>query len=141
MNKSLPVWFKTVAFLALIWNFMGIVNFISQILMSASELNELPYEEQQLISGTPLWINIAFAIAVFGGFGGSLLLLYRKKAAKLFLAASLVAALVQMNYWLFFTSVVDVYGGSAYAMPTVVILIAFALYRLSASGIKKGYLY
>lgn len=141
MNKSLPVWFKTVAFLALIWNFMGIVNFISQILMSASELNELPYEEQQLISGTPLWINIAFAIAVFGGLGGSLLLLYRKKAAKLFLAASLVAALVQMNYWLFFTSVVDVYGGSAYAMPTVVILIAFALYRLSASGIKKGYLY
>ncbi len=79
MNKSLPVWFKTVAFLALIWNFMGIVNFISQILMSASELNELPYEEQQLISGTPLWINIAFAIAVFGGLGESLLLLYRKK--------------------------------------------------------------
>lgn len=67
--------------------------------------------------------------------------MYRKKAAKLFLAASLVAALVQMNYWLFFTSVVDVYGGSAYAMPTVVILIAFALYRLGASGIKKGYLY
>lgn len=66
MNKSLPVWFKTVAFLALIWNFMGIVNFISQILMTASELNELPYEEQQLISGTRLWINMAFAIAVFG---------------------------------------------------------------------------
>lgn len=141
MSKiTLPKWFYAVATIALFWNLMGVINFIMQISMTPAQIAELPVAEQNLLNNTPLWSIIAFALGVFGGSIGCIGLLLRKAWSIIALAVSLFAVLAQMSYWLFFTTAVEVYGPPTYLMPTLVIIVAYLLFRLSNKGIEKGYL-
>lgn len=135
-----PKWFKAIVVLALVWNLMGIFNFYMQISLSDDAIAAFPVAEQELMNSTPLWSLVAFAIGVFGGTLGCIGLVVQKRWAFYPLLFSLIAVMAQMGYWLFFTKAVEVYGDSTYAMPLVVILVAFLLFRLSKNGIDKGYL-
>ena len=138
---QLPKWLKSVVALAFVWNLMGIFNFYTQITLTEEAIAALPLAEQELMNSTPLWSLIAFGIGVFGGTLGCVGLFIQKKWAFYPLLFSLIAVMAQMGYWLFFTKAVEVYGNSTYAMPMVVILVAYLLLRLSKNGIVKGYLY
>ena len=136
----LPKWFYPVTVVALLWNLMGIANFLLQLNLSPEDIAALPAAEQDLMNNTPLWSMIAFALGVFGGSIGCIGLLIRKAWSKVALLIALLAVTAQMSYWLFFTSAVEVYGPSTYGMPLLVIFVALLLVRLSNNGIKKGYL-
>lgn len=137
---KLPKWFNLVVSLALIWNLLGVVNFIMQVTLSPEAIAALPSAEQDLINATPVWSILAFALGVFGGSLGCIGLLMRKSKSMQVLLVSLIAVVAQMGYWLFFTTAVEVYGPSTYGMPFVVIIIALLLFLLSRNGTKKGYL-
>ena len=138
---QVPKWLKAVVALAFVWNLLGIFNFYTQITLTEEAIAALPLVEQELMNSTPLWSLIAFGIGVFGGTLGCVGLFIQKKWAFYPLLFSLIAVMAQMGYWLFFTKAVEVYGNSTYAMPMVVILVAYLLLRLSKNGIVKGYLY
>ena len=141
MNQPTPPnLFKTVVILAMLWNAMGIINFIMQITLSPEALASYPEAEQELMNSAPIWSLFAFAIGVFGGTLGSVGLWLKKAWSAPILLTSLVAVTLQMGYWVFFTQAVAVYGPSTYGMPTVVVLVALLLVRLSRKGIQKGYL-
>ena len=74
--------FWIIGAVALIWNVMGFINFFGQ--MNADALAAMPKAQRAIIEGRPAWATGAFAIAVFGGALGCLLLLLRKSAAYLF---------------------------------------------------------
>jgi hypothetical protein len=64
---------------ALIWNVLGCMNFFSQ--MNAEAVAGMPESYRAIVESRPAWATGAFAIAVFGGALGGLLLLLRKSAA------------------------------------------------------------
>ena len=80
----------------LIFNVMGVINYFVQ--MHADSLASFPEKYRPIIEGRPAWATAAFAIAVFGGSLGSLLLLLRKSAAIYVLIASLLGVLVTMMH-------------------------------------------
>ena len=86
--------FWTIAAVALIWNAMGVMNFFGQ--MNADVLAAMPESHRAIVEGRPAWATGAFAIAVFGGALGSLLLLLRNSAASYLFIASLLGVIVQM---------------------------------------------
>lgn len=138
--KNPPKWLKTVAVLAILWNAMGILNFIMQISATPETLALLPADERALYENTPTWSFISFALGVFGGTIGSVGLVLRKQWARPFFLVSLIAVVSQMSYWLFLTPAVEVYGPSSYIMPTIVIVIAILLLQITHKGIKQGYI-
>ena len=141
MSKNTPPkWFNTVVFIALLWDLLGLYFFLTELNMSPEDFAQKSAAEQELLKNIPLWSTIAYALGVFGGTIGCVGLLIRKAWSMMALLISLVAVMAQMSYWLFFTTAVEVYGPSSYAMPMMVILIAYLLMRLSNNGIKKGYL-
>ena len=73
--------FWAIGAVTLIWNVMGVINFFMQ--MNADALASFPESHRAIIEGRPAWATGAFAIAVFGGALGCLLLLLRKSAAYL----------------------------------------------------------
>ena len=75
---------------ALIWNVLGVINFFMQ--MNADTLASFPESHRAIIDG--------FAIAVFGGALGCLLLLLRKSAAYYLFIASLLGVIVTLTYTL-----------------------------------------
>ena len=80
----------------LFFNVMGVINYFVQ--MNADSLTSFPESYRPIIEGRPAWATAAFAIAVFGGSLGSLLLLLRKSAAIYVLIASLLGVLVTMMH-------------------------------------------
>lgn len=142
MNERLspPTWYWVVVVIALIWNGLGIIAYLIQINMTPGALDMLPENEQSLYQNIPVWVTVAFAIAVFAGSLGSLLLLLRKRLAQLLLILSLVGILVQMSYTIFISKAMEVHGASSIVMPIMTIVIAIGLIWLARSAKAKGWI-
>jgi hypothetical protein len=82
--------FWLITAVGLVFNLMGCVNFVSQ--MNAQMNASMPEAIRAIVETRPAWATGAFAIAVFGGALGALLLLLRKSSAVYLLIASLVGA-------------------------------------------------
>ncbi len=90
--------FWAIGAIALIWNVMGVINFFVQ--MNADALAAMPESHRAIVEGRPAWATGGFAIAVFGGALGCLLLLLRKSAAYYLFIASLLGVIVQLIHTL-----------------------------------------
>ncbi len=88
--------FWIICVVTLIFNVMGAINYFAQ--MNADSLASFPESYRPIIEGRPAWATAAFAIAVFGGTLGCLLLLLRKSAAFYVLIASLLGVIVSMMH-------------------------------------------
>ena len=75
---------------------MGVINFFVQ--MNPDVLAAYRESERAIVEGRPLWATMGFAMAVFGGALGCLLLLLRKSAAYYLFVASLLGVIVTMTH-------------------------------------------
>jgi hypothetical protein len=77
------------AAVGLLWNLMGCLNYIMQA--NADVVGQMPELYQAIIAARPAWATAAFAIAVFGGAVGCILLLLRRRVAAAAFVVSLIA--------------------------------------------------
>ena len=84
--------FWVIGVIGLIFNLLGCMNYISQ--MNAEMVASMPEAYRTIVEIRPVWGSAAFAIAVFGGALGCILLLLRMSVAVYVLIASLVGAVV-----------------------------------------------
>lgn len=89
------VGFWIISVIALIWNLMGVNQYIQQAYMTDAFKEMYSAEKLSLIEATPAWATGAFAVAVFAATLGCLALLLRKKIAKTFFIVSLLGIIVQ----------------------------------------------
>ncbi|MBL4660096.1 MAG: hypothetical protein JKY19_07050 [Alcanivoracaceae bacterium] len=137
---KIPAWFYMVATVAVIWDAMGVWAYINTMTLSAAALAAMPFVEQEIHNATPAWANAAFAIAVFGGLIGSVLLLLKKSLALPVLIVSLLAILVQMYNAFFIMDSFAVFGPGGMIMPIMVIVIAVFLVWLAKSAKSKSWI-
>ena len=135
-----PRSFLIISVAALIWNLLGAMSYIMEVTRSPEALAQMPEAERLLIETLPSWVTGAFAIAVFAGLLGCVALLLKKAWAVPLFLVSLVAVLLQMGYWLFMTSAMDVYGPEAVFMPLLVTVIGIFLVWYSRDAKAKGWL-
>jgi len=90
--------FWAIIIFMLIWNVMGCINFFVQ--MNPEMVASYRENEKAIITGRPVWATVAFAIAVFGGALGCLLLLVKKSIAFYFFIASLLGVVVTIVHTL-----------------------------------------
>lgn len=86
--------FWVIGVLALIWNVLGCANYIVQL--NPGIVASMPDTHQAIISNRPAWATGGFAIAVFAGALGCLLLLFRKSFSIYLFALSLLGVVVTM---------------------------------------------
>ncbi len=140
-KTKVPMWFWIVVIFFLLWNIMGVGSFFMHTFISNEALDALPTAEKELYDSYPLWTTIVFAIAVFGGFFGSIGLVFRKKWSKLAFIISICAIILQMIHNVFFTKSIEVYGpGQAATMPILVVVFGVIIIWFSMLGIKKKWL-
>ena len=107
---------------ALVWNLMGVFNYLDQAFMTNKVLETLPKEQQILYQDVQAWVTAGFAIAVFSGTLGSLLLLLKKKIASTFFIISFLGIMGHMSYGLLIDQNSDSYGTMGVAMPIIMIV-------------------
>lgn len=140
VHDAFPRSFWIVSGAALVWNLLGVAAYVAQVTMSEDALMKLPDAERMLYENIPAWATAAFAVAVFGGVLGSLLLLLRKSWAVPVFIASLAAIFVQDYYWFFVATPLEVYGPGGMIMPAMVIVIGVLLVWYSRSASAKAWI-
>lgn len=95
-NKVIHWSFWVIGIVTLIWNVMGSINFFVQ--MNPEMYTAYRETERLIIVGRPMWATVGFAIAVFGGAIGCLLLLLKKTIAYYFFIASLLGVFVTIAH-------------------------------------------
>ena len=110
--------FWAIGAVTLIWNVMGVINFFMQ--MNADALASFPESHRAIVAGRPAWATGGFAIAVFGGALGCLLLLLRKRAAYYLFIASLLGVVVQLIHTLGIAS--SAIGFSPFEISTIILM-------------------
>jgi hypothetical protein len=137
---SRPVSFWIVAVLALLWNLLGVAMFCMQMAMTPEQLAAMPPEQRQIMEATPDWLQVAYAVAVFGGVLGAIGLLVKKRWASTFFLLSLVGLVVQCVGTFLVTPAWSVLGPSGLAMPILLLVIALFLLSYSRRAAARGWL-
>lgn len=89
IDRTRPHWsFWVISAVALIWNALGGMNYLMQ--MNPDVVAAMPETHQAIIDTRPFWATGGFALGVFGGAIGALLLLLRKSIAIHVFTASLI---------------------------------------------------
>lgn len=131
---------KIISYAAIAWNFLGLLSFIMQQLMTDEMLKKLPQAEQDLYTNLPAWYTIAYGMAVIFGFLGSIFLLLRKKISTTLYLLSLIGVLTQTFYMFFMSNTFAVYGYSSAILPLFIVVLAIFLYAYSKRLLQEGYL-
>jgi len=115
--------FWVISVMALVWNLLGVFNYLTQAFMTNEILASLPKDQKLLYEKVPAWVTAAFAVAVFSGTLGALLLLLKKKVSSTFFILSFVGIIVQMTYGLLISENTNIYGPLGLVMPLMIIAI------------------
>ena len=115
--------FYVISSVALVWNLMGVFNYLGQVLMTDEVLKSLPKDQQLMYQDVPSCVTAAFAVAVFFGTLGAIFLLLKKKVSSTFFILSFVGIIVQMTYGLLISENTDSYGPLGLVMPLMIIAI------------------
>lgn len=138
VKRSLGYWI--IAVFALVWNLIGVAMWYLQVTMSSEQLALMTEPQRQVYEGTPGWINIVFAVAVFAGVLGALGLLLKKRWAATMFLLSLAALLVQVIGAFVVTPAWAAYGPAGLAMPAVLVAIALFLLWYANKARARGWL-
>lgn len=127
--------------IALLWNLMGVNAYLQQAYQTEAFLAAYNEDQLALMDSTPAWITALFALAVFSGAIGALLLLLRKKLAVPLLFLSFATALIQMCYSFFATNSVELFGTmQGVIMPIFIVVFSAFLVWYSKDARAKGIL-
>ena len=140
-SKKPGIAFWIIGVITLIWNGLGVVNYLQQAFKTEVSMNKFNSDQLALLESLPAWMTALFAIAVFAGAIGCIALLMRKKLAVTLLLASFLAATIQQLYWMFGTNAAEVFSESQpYLMPIMIIIVSAFLVWYSKDQKGKGIL-
>jgi hypothetical protein len=128
-----------VGILALLWNAMGAFDYLMTETRNEAYMSQFTPEQLEFFYGFPAWLVALWAIAVWGGLLGAVLLLMRRRlAVQLFLASFVSMAVTSVhNYGI--AGGADIVGGAGLAFSAVIFVVALLLVvyarRMAARGV------
>lgn len=142
-GRSAPIHLWIVGLLALLWNAFGAVDYTMtrtrnmDYLQSMTPPGMSPNAMLSYVDGFPLWASAGWALGVWLGLAGSLLLLMRSRHAVWALGISLIGAVLGLGYQLM-NPMPGITGFMATGLPIIIIAVAFGLFLYSRAIEKKG---
>jgi hypothetical protein len=140
VHDAIPRSFWITSWVALVWNLLGVAAFVMQVTMTGDALMKLPDAQRMFYEAMPAWANGAFAVAVFGGALGSLLLLLRKSWAVPVFVASLAGLLVQLYHAFVMAGGFKIFGAGGLIMPAITLVVAVLLVWYSRNASAKAWI-
>ena len=135
----MPKWFKPVVVVALLWNLMGCLAYLADVMVSPEAIAKMSAAEQALRAARPAWSVGATAIGVWFGAAGCVALLLRKSATML-LVVSLLGVIVQDISLAMIASQLAALGTAPLVLQSLVLLVCVGLVWLSRTAEAHGWI-
>ncbi|HEY7959053.1 MAG TPA: hypothetical protein VID20_03235 [Sphingomicrobium sp.] len=137
-----PVHLWVVGVLAFLWNCFGCYDYLMTNLKSQAYLAQFTADQIAYMDNLPRWLTAFWALGVWGGLVGSILLLIRNRYAVWAFGASFVGAVIGLGYQLVITTMpASMKQGMMGVMPYVIILVTAFLFWYAWNAEKKGLLH
>ena len=122
---------------ALLWSAVGALDYVMTQTMNEAYMSQFTAAQLAFFTSFPTWVVAAWAIAVWGGVLGGLLLLFRQRYAVWVFLASLIAMSITafQNYVL--SSGMEVMGDVFSLMFTAAIFLLALAFFLYARAMQK----
>jgi hypothetical protein len=130
-------WFKWAALATLAWMLLGVVNYLWQVTLDPATL---PPDQQTFVAAVPDWMLSFFALAVWIGLAGAVLLVLRRKAAEPLLLGSLVACLIQFTAYFVHAPLREAMPRYGLVNPVLILAITWTIYWFARRSRQRGWL-
>ena len=135
--RPVAPWFKWAALATLAWMLLGVVNYLWQVTLDPATL---PADSQAIMAAVPTWMLFFFAVAVWLGLAGAVLLVLRRKLAEPLLLASLLACAIQFTAYFVHAPLREAMPGDGLVVPAVILAITWTVYWFARHSRQKGWL-
>ena len=94
----------------------------------------------RIFDATPAWVLAAFAIAVWIGLAGAILLVLRRRLAEPLLAVSLVALAAQTSAFLVVPELRNLTSSDDLLLPVIILVVCYGIWQLARLARRSGWL-
>jgi hypothetical protein len=129
-----------VGVLAFLWNCMGAMNYVMTQFRVEAYMSSFTQEQLDYYYGFPAWAIAFWAVAVWFGVAGSVLLLMRRKIAETVLLISLVSMAINSVYTYGMSSGMEIQGTGGFMFSLLIFFFALGLWLYSRSMRARGVL-
>lgn len=138
---SMPTLIRAAAALGAAWNIFGVIQFWGQVSATPAMLmaKGMTAAQANLYASLPGWMTIVFAIGVFAGLVGTVLLLIGQRVATTLLGMSLVGY-IALYIGDITQGVFAAFGTGQVVVLSIVVAIAVALLLLALHADRRGWL-
>lgn len=146
VQTRVPMHLWIVGGLASLWNAFGCYDYLMTRMRDTDYLAKMmptvdPNAMLAWVDAFPIWAQFGWGLGVWGGLLGSLLLLARSRWAVWALGLSLIGAILGLGYQIVAAAPLPGAEGPMFeVMPSVIIVIALALFLYARAMEKKGVL-
>ncbi|MCY7270679.1 MAG: hypothetical protein LH485_01290 [Sphingomonas bacterium] len=135
--RPVPRWFTIAALGALLFEMFGCVMYLMQVSVDPSSL---PVDQRALWDAAPTWMVAAYAVAVWVGLIGAILLVMRRRLAEKLLLVSLIAVVVQFSALLLVPQLRNLTTSDALFLPFVIIVASYSIWHFAWMARRSGWL-
>lgn len=135
--RPLAGWYMIGAIGALVFMIIACAGYVLDVTMDPATL---PLDQQAVVAARPMWMVAAYAIAVWVGLAGAIMLILRRKLAQPLMLVSLVAAAVTFLPYAITPGVRDNITTNDIAVALVVLAITWTIFWFARHSDKRGWL-
>ena len=140
-SARIPAHLWIVGILTLLWNGFGCFDYFMTKSGNEAYLSQMPADAVAYANSLPGFATAFWALGVWGGLAGAILLLMRSRHAVLAFGVSLIGAIVGLGYQMFMTDMpASMKEGAMGLMPWVIIAVAIFQVWYARNAEKQGLL-
>lgn len=135
--RPLAGWFKPAAIASILWFLLGCGLYLYEVTLDPASL---PLDMRMMMEALPTWMWAAFAVAVWIGLAGTVLLLLRKRLAVPLLGVSLLASVVQNSAYVLDRRLSEVTGSDQLLLPIIIVAVNWTIFWFAYYSQRRGWL-
>jgi hypothetical protein len=135
--RPLAGWYWAAAVASALFMLVGCAGFVMDVMTDPHTLDPA---QRALFVARPVWMKLAYTVAVWSGLAGAVLLLLRRKLAEPVLLVSLVATVLTFVPYAAVPAVRAAVASSDVSAAVVVIALVLLIYLFARTSRRRGWL-
>lgn len=135
--RALAGWYLPAAVASLLFMALGCIMYLMHVLADPAAM---PLDQRAAFEAEPMWVTAAYAIAVWVGLGGTVLLVMKKKLAEPLLMVSLVAVLIWLAGLLLVTGLRENMSANDLLVALVVTALTWTIFWFARHSRQREWL-